>query len=286
MSKITTAILPVGGLGTRFLPATKAIPKEMLPVLNKPLIQYAFEEAIEAGIEKFIFITGRNKNAITNHFDNAFEIEQSLNEKEKHDLLNEMQKWMPNPGSIAFVRQQHPKGLGHAVWCAKNFIQDEAFVVMLADELFLSAKGGKRSTLKNMIKMYEESQKYSIASDYIETEKTHKYGIFSLQDDGKIIDMVEKPASNPPSNYAAVGRYVLPRNIFDLLEIQNPGAGGEIQLTDAIQADLTQNDYYKCKVSDIRVDCGSEFGLLEANIRLGLQDPAMKKHIEKILAND
>ncbi len=303
MKKIRKAIFPVGGLGTRFLPATKSIPKEMLPVFNKPLIQYAFEEACAAGIEQFIFITGRNKNAINNHFDIAYEVESDLADKTKTQLLALAKDWLPDPGSIAFIRQQVPKGLGHAVWCARHYIgDDEAFAVILADELFLSfADDGEISdrndnglinnaagstTLKEMCKLYENEGLYSIASDNVPISVTNKYGILALDSNDFIRDMVEKPESNPPSNRAVVGRYILPTTIFSYLEKQQLGAGGEIQLTDAIKMDLQDNSYKAVLVKDQRIDCGTEWGLFEANMRVGVRTKQGRDIIEKLLKSN
>ena len=222
--KIKTAIFPVGGLGTRFLPATKAMPKEMLIVLDKPLIHHAFEEAKAAGVEKFIFVTGRNKNIIENHFDHAFELQKTLEEKEKDEILALTRDWLPKAGSIAFVRQQSPLGLGHAVLCAKNFV-NEPFAVLLADELFLA----KKPVLAQMVDAYKGGN--MILVDKIQPHETGSYGIIKADEAGRIMQMVEKPKpADAPSNLAIVGRYILQPEIFSYLENQATGAGGEVQL--------------------------------------------------------
>lgn len=266
---IKTAVFPVGGFGTRFLPATKAMPKEMLPVFNKPIIQWAFEEAVEAGIENFIFVTGRNKNSIENHFDEAYEVQKTLEEKQKHDVIEKVRKWLPKPGHIAFVRQRKPKGLGHAVWCARNFIGNEPFVVSLADEMMF----GKKNILKQMIELHNSKEENSniVALYDVNKDETNKYGIVKpSEDDGsniKISDMVEKPKpEEAPSNSAIVGRYILQPEIFDYLEAEKVGAGGEIQLTDAMKELMEKQSFYGVRYGENRFDCGNPLGYLEANI--------------------
>lgn len=287
MNKLRTAIFPVGGLGTRFLPATKSMPKEMMPIANKPLIQYAFEEARDAGIEKFIFITGRNKNAINNHFDHAYELESKLDENKKSNELSQVLGWMPEAGQIAFVRQQKPLGLGHAVWCARNFIgQDEPFVVTLADELLMTDKNSKENFLKKMINFYQTKSPDSsvIAVDEIANEDTKKYGIIKPQNQNQIIDMIEKP--NPvdaPSNLAITGRYILNSKIFKYLEKFEIGSGGEIQLTDAMRSMCKDHSFYYQKIDETRFDCGNVIGYLEANIAFAMQDQKNQTQIKNIL---
>lgn len=284
--KIKKAIFPVGGLGTRFLPATKALPKEMLPIANKPLIHHAFEEAVAAGIEEFIFITGRNKNIITNHFDCVYELEKELHNKEKHDALAVTRDWVPEPGKIAFIRQQHPLGLGHAVWCARNFVKDEPVAIILADELFISDRSN--SVLGEMIEAYADNPGNMIAVSDVDPKDTNKYGIVSLeQDDGvvvKINDMVEKPkTSEAPSSTSIVGRYILQPQVFDYLSHTQKGSGGEIQLTDAMKAMLRTTDTYGYRFAGKRLDCGNHLGFLEANIEFGLRDPHMAKDAQKLI---
>jgi UTP--glucose-1-phosphate uridylyltransferase len=287
MKKIRTAIFPVGGLGTRFLPATKSMPKEMLPIANKPIIQYAFEEARDAGIEKFIFITGRNKNAINNHFDHAYELESKLDENNKSTELTQVVGWMPEAGQIAFVRQQKPLGLGHAIWCARNFIaNDEAFVVILADEMMMPDESKDKNFLKKMIEFYEQKPQGSnvIAVDEIELQDSKKYGIIKIEGEEKISDMIEKPASkDAPSNLAITGRYILQPQIFDYLSDFEIGSGGEIQLTDAMRKMCKEFPFFYKKINSQRFDCGNVLGYLEANIAFGVKDQKIGEDVKKML---
>lgn len=289
---IKKAVLPVGGLGTRFLPATKALPKEMLPIANKPLIQYAFEEARDAGIEEFLFITGRNKNIITNHFDCVYELEKLLDENAKHEALALTRDWVPDAGNIAFIRQQQPLGLGHAVWCARHFIKDEPFAVLLADELFMPEPGN--NILSDMIELYEKTKANIIAVADIDASDTNKYGIVkTTSDDGRVVkieDMVEKPAPGvAPSNIAIVGRYILHSDVFGYLETTQKGSGGEIQLTDALKVMLPSHEFYGHRFEGKRFDCGNTLGFLQANLELGLADKQigeqMSQYIKKLAAN-
>jgi UTP--glucose-1-phosphate uridylyltransferase len=290
--KIKKAVFPVGGLGTRFLPATKALPKEMLPIASKPLIQHAFEEAVKAGIEQFIFITGRNKNIITNHFDTVYELESFLSEKDKHDALSLTRDWVPNAGNIAFIRQQQPLGLGHAVWCARHFIQDEPFAVLLADELFISDKSD--SVLGEMIDIYDKTPGNILAVANVAKEKTQNYGIIKpASDDGvniTISDMVEKPKPEfSPSNISIVGRYILEPNIFTYLEKTPKGSNGEIQLTDAIKQMIPNCPTFGYRFGGKRLDCGNHIGFLEANIEFAIRDNLIatqaRELIKKIASN-
>lgn len=287
MRKVKTAIFPVGGLGTRFLPATKSMPKEMLPIANKPIIQYAFEEARAAGIEKFIFITGRNKNAINNHFDHAYELESKLDEKNKSRELKEVMGWMPEAGQLAFVRQQKPLGLGHAIWCARNFIaSDEPFVVILADEMMMQSPNRERNFLGEMIDLYEKKEETSsiVAVDEIDMKDTNKYGIIKVEGSETITDMVEKPKTeDAPSNLAITGRYILQPEIFEYLAKFEIGSGGEIQLTDAMKAMCKKYPYYYKKIDEQRFDCGNVLGYLEANIAFALNDSAITSDVKKII---
>ncbi|MFM2200669.1 MAG: UTP--glucose-phosphate uridylyltransferase [Pseudomonadota bacterium] len=287
MKKIRTALFPVGGLGTRFLPATKSMPKEMMPIANKPLIQYAFEEARDAGIEKFIFITGRNKNAINNHFDHAYELESKLDEKKKANELDQVVGWMPEAGQIAFVRQQKPLGLGHAVWCARNFIaDDEPFVVILADEMMMNKQDNKLNFLAKMIEYFELKGRNSsvIAVDEIPLTDTKKYGIIKTDGLEKISDMVEKPQSqDAPSRLAITGRYILQPKIFEYLSKFEVGSGGEIQLTDAMRAMCKEHPFFYKKIDEQRFDCGNVVGYLEANIAFAMNDELIKKDLKEIL---
>ena len=287
MRKVKTAIFPVGGLGTRFLPATKSMPKEMLPIANKPIIQYAFEEARDAGIEKFIFVTGRNKNAINNHFDHAYELESKLDEKNKSQELSQVMGWLPEAGQMAFVRQQKPLGLGHAIWCARNFIaKDEAFVVILADEMMQQNKSRKKNFLSEMIDLYQSKEEEAsiVAVDEIEMKDTNKYGIIKLDGAEKIIDMVEKPKPEvAPSNLAITGRYILQPEIFEYLSKFEIGSGGEIQLTDAMKSMCKTHPFYCKKIKEVRFDCGNVLGYLEANIAFALANEATENDVKNIL---
>ena len=269
LKKIRKVIFPVGGLGTRFLPATKSLPKEMLPVYNKPIIQYAFEEAVNAGIEQFIFVTGRNKNAINNHFDHVYELQHVLDSKDKKTELELTKGWIPSAGQIAFVRQQKPLGLGHAVWCARNFIGNEPFAVILADELL---KDQEKGFLAKMIKNYNElaDNINMLGLAEVARQDTSKYGIVDMRKQEQQIlikNMVEKPdPKDAPSNFAIIGRYILQPEIFNILSDQEAGAGGEIQLTDAMAKLLEKQDFYGQKFIGKRFDCGNPLGFLEANI--------------------
>lgn len=271
MTNVKKIVLPVGGLGTRFLPATKSLPKEMLPVFNKPIIQYAYDEAKLAGINEFIFITGRNKNAINNHFDHAYELQDVLNNKQKIKELSLTKNWLPEAGQIAFVRQQEPLGLGHAIWCARNFIKHEPFAASLADELLQS----NESFMKQMVETYETlPAKSNLIGVYkVNKSDVSKYGIIDFEaknDLLKINSMVEKPdIDKAPSNYAMIGRYILQPEIFEILDDKEIGVGGEIQLTDALNKLLEQQNFYAIEFKDKRFDCGSPSGWLDANLSFG-----------------
>ncbi len=265
---VKKAIFPVGGLGTRFLPATKSMPKEMLPIVDKPLIQYAVEEAANAGIEQFIFVTSRGKSAIENHFDHSFELENNLLAKGKRQTLASAQEMLKIPGSYAYVRQQEPAGLGHAIWCARHLIQNEPFAVILADDLIFG-----QSTVKEMIKNYVSGNMVAIME--VDKQKVSSYGIVNVDDNDKelvqINKMVEKPSiDNAPSNLAIVGRYILDDKIFGVLEKQERGASHEIQLTDAISSQIGIIPCFGYKIQDERFDCGSKLGFLQANVSYAL----------------
>jgi UTP--glucose-1-phosphate uridylyltransferase len=280
MKPVRKAVFPVGGLGTRFLPATKSVPKEMLPVAAKPLIQYAFEEALEAGIEQFIFVTGRNKNAINNHFNHAFELQAVLSEQEKEEMLAQVKDWLPKSGQVMFIPQQDPAGLGHAVWCARHAVGNEPFAVLLADEMVLHKKGA----LLQMMDAYHNLGGNIIAVAEVPKKETSKYGI--LDPDGsvkgtviKAKGMVEKPEpAKAPSNLSLTGRYILQPDIFDYLDKgRKHHKGGEIQLTNAMAKMLRYSPYYGYKFKGERFDCGSQVGFLEANIAYALE--SKNKHI-------
>ena len=265
---VKKAIFPVGGLGTRFLPATKSMPKEMLPIVDKPLIQYAVEEAANAGIEQFIFVTSRGKSAIENHFDHSFELENNLLTKGKRQTLASAQEMLKIPGSYAYVRQQEPAGLGHAIWCARHLIQNESFAVILADDLIFG-----QSTTKEMIKNYTSGNMVAIME--VDKQKVSSYGIVKVdksdEDLMQINQMVEKPSvENAPSNLAIIGRYILDHKVFDVLEKQERGASQEIQLTDAISSQLDKVPCLGYRIQNQRFDCGSKLGFLQANISFAL----------------
>ena len=274
---IKKAIFPVGGLGTRFLPATKAMPKEMLPVVDKPLIQYAVEEAAEAGVEEFIFVTGRNKTAIEDHFDHSFELEETLAAKGKDEALHLVKDMLHNPGSVFYVRQQQPAGLGHAVWCARHLVGSEPVAVLLADDLILGA-----SCVKEMVDAYKGGNMVAVMD--VPHEQTGSYGIVTPgADDGRILlveGLVEKPdPSSAPSNIAVVGRYIITPEVFETLAEQERGAGGEIQLTDALAKQIGKAPFSGVRFSGERFDCGSKLGFLQANIAFGLNNDAMQDQL-------
>ena len=278
---IKKAIFPVGGLGTRFLPATKAMPKEMLPVVDKPLIQYAVEEAAEAGVEEFIFVTGRNKTAIEDHFDHSFELEETLAAKGKDEALHLVKGMLHNPGSVFYVRQQQPAGLGHAVWCARHLVGSEPVAVLLADDLILGV-----SCLKEMVDAYKGGNMVAVMD--VPHEQTGSYGIVTPgADDGWIVQvegLVEKPdPSSAPSNIAVVGRYIITPEVFETLAAQERGAGGEIQLTDALAKQIGKAPFSGVRFSGERFDCGSKLGFLQANVAFGLNNDAMRDQLHNWL---
>lgn len=288
--KIRKAVFPVAGLGTRVLPATKAMPKEMLTIVDKPLIQYVYDEAREAGIEHFIFVTGRNKNVIEDHFDRMFELDATLAARGKtaeQDILAQNQ---PEAGAVSFTRQQAPLGLGHAVWCARDIVGNEPFAVVLPDELVLNTPGCLKQMIEAAGKLGEKSN--VIAVEAVPEHLTHQYGICGVgKRTGKMFEvdgMVEKPAKGTaPSNLSITGRYILQPEIFEILETQERGAGGEIQLTDAMIGLARSQQFYGVEFEGERHDCGSKPGFLRANIAYGLKRPElrdaliaeMKKHL-------
>ena len=276
MMKITKAVFPVAGLGTRFLPATKANPKEMLPIVDKPLIQYAVEEAVNAGITELIFVTNSSKRAIEDHFDSNFELEANLQERGKQELLNIVRDILPDGVSCAYIRQKSPQGLGHAVLCAKQLVTNEPFAVLLADDLI---DGGNQPCLKQMTDHFMTVQASIIAVEKIAPSETNKYGIVdALPHDAltPIKGIVEKPdTSKAPSNLGVVGRYILTPRIFTLLEQTKSGSGGEIQLTDAIAKLLQEEKVYAYQFAGKRYDCGSKLGYLEATVAYALKHPEL-----------
>ena len=286
MKKITKAVFPVAGLGTRFLPVTKASPKEMLPIVDKPLIQYAAEEALAAGIDELIFVTGRNKRSIEDHFDKAYELEAELQADGKHDLLSVVQNVLPNRASCVYIRQTEALGLGHAVLRAKQVVGDDPFAVILADDLIRSEPG----TLRQMVDLYQSSQCSVIGVQNISRDETQSYGIVKAKALGPRIHtvegIVEKPSpQNAPSTLAVVGRYILTPRIFSLLEGVTPGTGGEIQLTDGIAALLSHEKVLAYEFIGKRYDCGSKFGYLQATVEYALEHPELKDKFHAYLKN-
>lgn len=286
--KITKAVFPVAGLGTRFLPATKAQPKEMLPLVDKPIIQYAVEEAVAADISLMILVTGKGKQSIENHFDTSFELEEALEKRGKSDLLEGVRR-LTNLGKFVYVRQQQPPlGLGHAVLMAKEIVGDEYFAVFLPDDVM----DCETACMKQMVDIYDKVQGGVIAAARTDAEGQKRYGILKVEptDDPKlhkIVDIVEKPGpDDAPSDLAVMGRYILPPEIFAQLELTGEGAGGEIQLTDAIKELLSKKDFYAYEYEGERLDAGEVGGYVHATIKLALKRPQIRedvrKYIEKI----
>ena len=287
-NEIKIAVFPVAGMGTRFLPATKANPKEMLPIVDKPLIQYATEEAVEAGIEILIFITGRNKVSIPNHFDKAYEIETELERRNKDKELELVQNIVPNNVKCIYIRQNQALGLGHAVLCAKPAVGNNPFAVILADDMILSKKKG---CMKQMVEKFNELQSSILAVEKVESENLHKYGIIKgskiNSKDWELSGIVEKPNNDEaPSDMGVVGRYILNSSIFDILEKTKKGAGNEIQLTDAIASQILKEKVYAHEFEGERFDCGSKFGFMKATIQYGLNHreiaPELKEYLQNI----
>jgi UTP--glucose-1-phosphate uridylyltransferase len=282
--RVRKAVFPVAGLGSRFLPVTKASPKEMLPVVDKPLIQYAVEEAADAGITDMVFITGRNKRAIEDHFDKAYELESELSLKGKMEMLDLVQGVLPRGCRCIYIRQTEALGLGHAVLTARPVIGDEPFAILLADELI----DGRPSATAQLAQHFAESGYSQLGVESVPREQTSRYGIVEVDDPGAAVSVlrgiVEKPdPAEAPSTLAVIGRYVLTPRVFDHLENTRPGAGGEIQLTDAIAALLSEETIYSMRLSGKRYDCGSKLGYLEATVELGLQHPETGKAFAEYL---
>ena len=284
--KIRKVIFPVGGLGTRFLPATKSMPKEMLTVVDKPLIHYAFEEAKAAGIEEFIFVTGRNKGAIADHFDHSYELQDVLNAKNKKRELELTSKWLPEAGNVVFTRQREPLGLGHAVWCARHLIGDEPFAVILADDLVLA----KKSCLKQMIEQYDDCGGNVLGVMDVPRQDTSSYGIVDIdgkfsKSNAKLVKakgLVEKPApEKAPSTLSIIGRYILQPEVMDVLAKQKAGAGGEIQLTDAIASVMGKKDVFGYRFDGVRYDCGGVSGFVAANVAFALEREGLRDKVNK-----
>ncbi len=274
--KVRKAIIPAAGLGTRFLPATKAMPKEMLPIVDKPTIQYIVEEAVKSGIEDIIIVTAKTKRSIEDHFDNAFELEQNLLEKKKYELLEKVQA-SSKMVDIHYIRQKEPKGLGHAVWCARKFIGDEPFAVLLGDDIVQAEK----PCLRQLIEEYDKTLSSVIGVQTVPEDETHRYGIIDpLEQEGRryqVRNFVEKPAAGTaPSNLAIMGRYVLTPEIFMFLEQQHVGAGGEIQLTDAIQSLNEIQRVFAYDFEGKRYDVGEKLGFVQTTIEMALQHPELR----------
>lgn len=289
MKTVRKAIIPAAGLGTRFLPATKAMPKEMLPIMNKPTIQYIVEEAVESGIEDIIIVTGKGKRAIEDHFDHAFELEMNLEEKGKLKLLEEVRR--PSSVDIHYIRQKEPRGLGHAVWCARRFIGDEPFAVLLGDDIVAAEK----PCLKQLIEQYEETYCSIIGVQPVAAQETERYGIIDpLKSEGRryqVKKFIEKPKlGEAPSNLAIMGRYVLTPEIFDFLSMQEIGAGGEIQLTDAIQKLNQLQTVYAYHFNGTRYDVGDKLGFILTTLEFALRHHEIRiplmKAMEEMLSKE
>ncbi len=287
MKKIRKAVLPVAGLGTRFLPATKAVPKEMLTVVDRPVVQHVVDEAREAGIEHFVFVTGRGKAVIEDHFDIAFELDHTLQERGKQAAYDELKKDLPKAGQTSFTRQQAPLGLGHAVWCAREIVGDEPFAVILPDML-------SPGCMKQMLAAYEKHGGNIIAVEEVAPEETHQYGIVSVGETFgqtfSITGMVEKPKQGTaPSNFIISGRYILQPEVFGILEHGKKGAGGEIQLTDAMIDLMAEQEFYGLRYEGKTYDTGSKLGFLTANIAFALQRDdlaeVLKREIRTLLGD-
>lgn len=283
--KVRKVVFPVAGLGTRFLPATKVIPKEMLTVVDKPVIQYAVEEAVEAGIEHFIFVTGRGKGAIEDHFDLAYELEATLKARGKTAEFEMLKASRPIAGGASFVRQQEPLGLGHAVWCARELVGDEPFALALPDMLIHARPG----CFAQMMEIYNERGGNIVAVEEVPHEHVNRYGIVALGESfgpaaQRITGMVEKPKiEDAPSNLIISGRYILQPEIFAKLETQKPGAGGEIQLTDSMIALLAEQDFFSYRFAGTTYDCGDKIGYLAANVAYALDRPDIAPKFRPVL---
>ena len=283
--KVTKAIFPVAGLGTRFLPATKSVPKEIMTLVDRPLIQYAIDEAREAGITDFIFVTSKGKSALEDYFDRSVELETDLEAKGKHELLDVLKSTYMESGAIAYIRQHRALGLGHAVWCARRLIGDEPFAVMLPDDVIAADK----PCLKQMVEAYEETGGCTVAAMEVPQEKASSYGLLDVKADmGSVVsvkNMVEKPKpEDAPSNLAVIGRYILTPDVMRNLETIDRGAGGELQLTDAIAEELRQNrNVFGYRFEGQRFDCGSKAGFLQATVAFGLARSDLRGEFETYL---
>jgi len=283
--KITKAVFPVAGMGTRFLPATKASPKEMLPVVDKPLIQYAVEEAVAAGIDTMIFVTGRNKRAIPDHFDKSYELEKELEAKGKHDILEMVQNILPSHVSCVFIRQSEALGLGHAVLCAQPIVGNEPFAVILADDLI---EDGTRGCMAQMTQLFAQKKHSILGVERVNPNDTDKYGIVKTKEISPALSQIESIVEKPkpdeaPSNLGVVGRYILTPTIFDKLKNTGKGAGGEIQLTDAIASLLEDEKVLAYEFEGKRYDCGDKLGFLIATVEIALLHNELKEDFLKYL---
>lgn len=283
MGKVKKAIIPAAGLGTRFLPATKAMPKEMLPIVDKPTIQYIVEEAVDAGIEDIIIVTGKGKRAIEDHFDHAFELEENLIKKEKYDLLSKVRE--PAKVDIHYIRQKEPKGLGHAIWCARKFIDHEPFAILLGDDIVQA----DTPCIKQLIDQFEQTGGSVLGVQEVPKKETSRYGIIEISKQSdrlyKVSNMVEKPKDNPPSNLAIIGRYVLTPEVFDFLDNQEVGTGGEIQLTDAIQKLSQIQDVYAYNFEGDRYDVGEKLGFVLTTIAFALKNDELRDDVLTYIEN-
>ncbi|QFF99856.1 UTP--glucose-1-phosphate uridylyltransferase [Psychrobacillus glaciei] len=289
MKKVKKAIIPAAGLGTRFLPATKAMPKEMLPIVDRPTIEYIVEEAITSGIEDIIIVTGKGKRAIEDHFDRNFELEENLREKGKYELLHKINQ--SSNVEIHYIRQKEPKGLGHAVWCARNFIGDEPFAILLGDDIVQAEK----PCLKQLIEQFDETGSSIVGVQKVSDEETYRYGIINPSSvDGRryeVSGFVEKPEwGTAPSNLAIMGRYILTPEIFGFLDMQKTGAGGEIQLTDAIQRLNEIQKVYAYNFEGKRYDVGEKLGFIQTTIEMALKRDDLRvnlfQYLERVLENE
>jgi len=285
--RVRKAVFPVAGLGTRFLPATKAMAKEMLTVLDRPLIQHAVDEAMNSGIEQFIFVNGRGKHAIDDHFDMAYELEQTLVERGKTDEVARLRARTPKPGDVISVRQQQPLGLGHAVWCARHAVGNEPFAVFLPDDLVL----GSEPCIGQLIELYNKTGGNVVAVQDVPREQTNRYGVLDVgEDDGRVAEvrgLVEKPEPEvAPSTLTIIGRYILLPQLFGHLEEQEPTAGNEIQLTDAMAKMIGETPFHGLRFSGTRFDCGTKLGFLQANLAYGLRDPGVGAELRAFAKNE
>lgn len=283
--KVTKAIFPVAGLGTRFLPATKSVPKEIMTLVDRPLVQYAIDECRAAGIKEFIFVTARGKSALEDYFDHAPHLEQELRKKDKTELLEILKTTNMDSGEIAYIRQAKALGLGHAIWCARRLVHNEPFAVVLPDDVIAAEK----PCLQQMIEAYEETGGSMVAAMEVPQEKTSAYGVLDVAEDMgsmvKVKAMVEKPkAEDAPSNLAVIGRYVLSPNVFKHLNKMKTGAGGEIQLTDAIAEEINGDGVYGYRFRGQRFDCGSKAGFLQATVAFGLAREDLRHDLEAYLS--